>query len=382
MVTKAATPIKIGSKIVKNRVTFAPTVKFDWTDESGIAIDRFRQHYELRAKGGCGLICVEATCVDPTGRLAPSQLGLWNDEQIPGHRAITDACHAYGTTMLVQLHHAGATTNPAVGEGYGPSAVESRGRVCHELTRERIHEIIDAFVTAALRAQKAGYDGVQMHACHGYLINQFISPVMNLRTDEYGGSVENRARFGCEIIRGIRAACGPDFIISMRHSAAEKTLEEGCAIADYYIDAGADYLQISNGIGPHEVDYPEGLPYNMVVWMGTQIHKHVNGRVPVSVINGIVDPELARYLIDNDLTDTVDAARALLADPEWARAVTDGTEFLKCRQCRMCLWSPIMPRRCPVVAIRHQRDPDCPDYTEDNRPIPEFPRRPGMPPKK
>ncbi len=94
MHTKAAEPIRIGSKIVKNRVTFAPTVKFDWTDDSGIAIDRFRRHYELRAAGGTGLICVEATCVENNGRLAPTQLGLWEDAQIAGHRAIKDACHA------------------------------------------------------------------------------------------------------------------------------------------------------------------------------------------------------------------------------------------------------------------------------------------------
>jgi len=371
--TKAAMPIKIGTKTVKNRVTFAPTVKFDWTDESGIAIPRFARHYEDRAKGGVGLICVEATCVDPGGRLAPSQLGLWNDDQIPGHAAITEACHKYGATVIVQIHHAGASTHPACGLGFGPSAVERRGRVCEALTHDMILDIRDKFVAAAVRAQKAGYDGVQLHACHGYLINQFISPVMNKRTDEYGGeTIENRARFGCEIIRGIRAACGRDFIISARHSAAETTLAESCAIADLYIDAGLDYLQMSNGIGPSNIDYPEGLPYNEIVWMGTQVKKHVDGKVPVSVVNSIFTPEQARYLIDNDLADTIDSARALLADPDWARAVTDGTECEPCRQCKICLWSPMMPKRCPAVVARHKKDPTCVDYTEDNRPIPEF----------
>lgn len=377
MLTKAAEPIRIGAKLVKNRVTFAPTVKFDWTDGSGVAIDRFRRHYLLRAQGGVGLICVEATCVEPGGRLAASQLGLWEDGQIAGHRAITDACHGEGTVLLVQLHHAGATTHPAVGEGFGPSAVERYGRACGELSLSRIHEIRDAFIAAARRAQAAGYDGVQLHGCHGYLINQFISPAMNQRTDEYGGSIENRARFGCEIIQGIRAACGPDFLISVRHAAAEPTLEDSAAIAHRYIDAGMDYLQLSDGIGPSQADCPADYPYNKVVWMGVELRKRIQGRVPVSVVNSIFTPQQARDLIDQDQADTVDAARALLADPAWARAVTEGADYLPCRQCRACFWSPFMPHRCPVVALRRQKDPDCPDYTKDDRPMPEFPFRPA-----
>ncbi|MBQ3879632.1 MAG: NADH:flavin oxidoreductase [Oscillospiraceae bacterium] len=373
MHTKAAEPIRIGSKTVKNRVTFAPTVKFDWTDDSGIAIDRFRRHYELRAAGGTGLICVEATCVEKGGRLSPSQLGLWDDSQIEGHRAIVDACHAYGATMLVQLHHAGLGTHPATGEGWGPSAVDWRGRMGKELSVERIHEIVQHFVDAALRAKAAGYDGVQLHACHGYLINQFICPSVNLRTDEYGGSIENRARFGCEIISGIRKACGEDFIISPRHPAAEPTIEDSAAIAKLYIAAGADYLQLSTGIKPDDIPgYPEDYPYNKIVWTSIRMRALLGGAVPVSVINSIFTPEQARGLIDGDLADTVDSARAILADPNWARAVTDGTEYLPCFRCKVCFLSPFMPHRCPAAAVRHKTDPDCVDFNDDRRPIPDF----------
>ena len=256
-------PLKIGSFTLKNRLTFAPTVKFDYTDDSAKVTQKHIDHYAERARGGLGLICVEATCVEKGGRLSPSQLGLWDDSQIEGHRAIVDACHAYGATMLVQLHHAGLGTHPATGEGWGPSAVDWRGRMGKELSVERIHEIVQHFVDAALRAKAAGYDGVQLHACHGYLINQFICPSVNLRTDEYGGSIENRARFGCEIISGIRKACGEDFIISPRHPAAEPTIEDSAAIAKLYIAAGADYLQLSTGIKPDDIPgYPEDYPYN------------------------------------------------------------------------------------------------------------------------
>jgi len=355
------TPIQIGTKSVKNRITFAPTVKFDWTDNSGIAIGRFARHYEDRARGGTGLICVEATCIDPCGRLAPSQLGLWNDAQIEGHRDITDACHRHGAVIIVQLHHGGYNTHPECGPSKGPSVVKWRDRTTSELSRQEIIDIRDKFIVSAVRAKKAGYDGVQLHACHAYLLNQFVSPSMNLRTDEYGGSTENRARLGCEIIRGIHDACGRDFIVSARTTGAEPTLGEAWAIADAYIDAGADYLQVSSGIGPEDVLYPDDLPYNRIAWLGVQMHDHVQGRVPVSVVNGILKPEQARYLIDNKLADTIDSARALLADPNWARAVTDGSDYVECRNCKRCLWSPVVPHKCPAVIERSKKDPDCVD---------------------
>lgn len=361
---KVNTPIKIGSLNLKNRITYAPTVKFGWTDTSGVPNERFARHYEDRAKGGAGLIVVEATCVCPEGRLAPSQLGLWDDEQIQGHREITDACRKHGTVVLVQLHHGGYNTHPECGNSVGPSEVEWRENKTKALSIKEIKDIRDMFVHAALRAKAAGYDGVQLHGCHGYLINQFISPLVNLRTDEYGGSQENRSRFGCEIIRGIHDVCGSEFIVSARTVGAEPTLEEAWAVADAYINAGVDYLQVSSGIGPEQIYYPEGLPYNSVVWIGTQMYEYVKGRVPVSVVNGILEIDLARYLIEKGLTDTIDSARALLADPNWSRAVISGSDYVECRKCKRCFWSPIMPNKCPAVAIRHTADPDCVDYSE------------------
>ncbi len=361
---KIATPIKIGSKVIKNRITYAPTVKFDWTDTSGIANHRFTRHYEDRAKGGTGLIVVEATCVSATGRLAPSQLGLWEDAQIAGHCAITEACHKHNAVVLVQIHHGGYNTHPECGISKGPSVVTWREKQTEALTHEEIITIRDQFIEAAVRAKKAGYDGVQLHACHGYLINQFVSPRVNLRTDEYGGNVENRARFGCEIIRGIHRACGEDFIVSARTTGAEPTLEEAWAIADQYIAAGVDYLQVSCGIGPDEIVYPEGQPYSKIAWFGTQMHKHVKGAVPISVVNGILKPETARLLVEEGLTDTIDSARALLSDPNWANAVIQAEAYVKCRNCKICFWSPFMPHKCPAAAERYKADPTCVDYSE------------------
>lgn len=368
---KSSTPIVIGSKTVKNRVTFAPTVKFDWTDRSGIATDRFARHYEARAAGGAGLIVVEATCICPEGRLAPSQLGLWEDGQIQGHAAITEACHRYGAVVLVQIHHGGYNTHPECGASKGPSVVEWRTlggtRTTEAFTSDEVACLRNKFIDAAVRAQKAGYDGVQLHGCHAYLINEFTSPTANKRNDKYGGTTENRARFGCEIIRGIRDACGRDFIVSVRTTVAEPTIEEACAIADEYIKAGADYLQTSSGIAsvkPEDIGYPNDLPYNSIVWAGTVMHQHMAGKVPVSVVNGIDTPELANFILDHDLADTIDSARALLADPNWARAVTENAEYVGCKGCKPCSWFPVRRHKCPAVTERHTIDPDCVDFRE------------------
>lgn len=359
---KINTSLKINSKIIKNRITYAPTVKFDWNDSSGKPTQRFAKHYEDRAEGGVGLIVVEATCVTPDGRLDPSQLGLWEDGQIEGHRKITEACHKHGSIVLVQIHHGGYNTHPECGPSKGPSSIIRREKQTLELSHDEIINLRNLFIDAAIRAKKAGYDGVQLHACHSYLINQFVSPTANKRTDKYGGSIENRTRFACEIIHGIRQSCGNDFIISARTPGAEPTLEEAWSIAEAYIEAGIDYLQVSAGIGPEEINCPEGLPYSHIVWYGTKLHEYVKGRVPVSVVHNILEPELASYLIDNDLADTIDSARALLADPAWAKAVIEGSDYVKCRKCKRCFWSPSMPHNCPAVVERYKSNPECVDY--------------------
>ena len=348
-------PIKIGERVCKNRITMAPTVKFH-AGEDGIVTDFFVRHYALRARHGAGLICVEATAVSPEGRLAPSQLGLWQDGQIEGHRRLAEACHAFGALVVPQLHYGGLGTHPLCGRPVSPTAmVWKRGDreiQAEELTVSEIRRIEQCFVDAAVRAQKAGYDGVQLHGCHSYLINDFASAV-NQRADEYGGSTENRARFGCEIIAGIREACGRDFIISMRVSGCDPTVEESLGTAEWYVKAGCDYLQVSNGIQdvsglPHD----ESLPYNRIAALGVAFHDHFRGVVPVSLVNGILTPELARYVLRNDLIDTVDLARGLLADPALAEAILTDAPYSKCFDCKRCGWGPGHSHACPALARR------------------------------
>ena len=353
-------PIKIGNKTCKNRITMAPTVKFH-AGRDGTATDFFMKHYALRAKHGCGLICVEATAVSPEGRLSPDQIGLWNDGQTEGHRKIAEACHGYGALVIPQLHYGGLGTHPQCGKVTSPTAVlwnngKAGETMAEELTVPEIRRIEQCFTDAAVRAKKAGYDGVQLHGCHSYLINDFASAI-NRRSDEYGGNTENRARFGSEIIAGIREACGSDFIISMRVSGCDPTVAESIATAEYYVKAGCDYLQVSNGIQdisglPHD----EELPYNRVAALGVAFHEHFRGSVPVSLVNGIRTPEQVRYLLENELTDTVDLACGLLADPAFTEAILYGTPYIKCYSCKRCGWGPGHTHRCPAQAKRRDEE--------------------------
>lgn len=349
---RATDPIRIGTKTIKNRVTMAPTVKF-FAGEDGKVTPYFVRHYEKRAEAGCGLICVEATCVSPEGRLHPTQLGLWCDEQTEGHRQLAEACHRAGALVIPQLHLGGLGTHPACGPMKSPTAVRhndgEKETEAEEMSREEILRAEEDFVSAALRAKEAGYDGVQLHACHGYLINDFASGV-NRRTDEYGGSAEARARFGSEIIRRVREACGEDFLISARVSGLDPTVEDAVTAAECYVRAGCDYLQVSCGLEDlSSLEHDDSLPYGRVAALGVRMHEHFKGRVPVSCVCGILTPEAARYLLENDLTDTVDLARGLLADPDLARAILEGAPYRRCRECRTCGWGPSKHRFCPAA---------------------------------
>lgn len=350
-------PIKIGKFTVKNRITMAPTVKFDMTDDSGKVTPQLLEHYKERAEGGTGLICVEATAVLPGGRFGKNHMGLWEDGQIDGHKDITKACHDAGAVVIIQLNHTGYSSNPQCGEPIGPSTMERDGFMgkytTKGMTKEEILAMEDAFVDAAIRAQKAGYDGVQLHGCHGYLINQFASSYNNFRTDEYGGTPENRARFGKEIIEKIRKACGGDFLISVRTTGFDPTVEDAIAIAEEYVKAGCEYLQVSAGMTSFdEIDEfgVEGI--DKFSSLGCRFKKHFNGRVPVSNVGGIMTPEKVKFFIENDYVDTVDCARAILADPSFAKAVIEGCEYVKCFECKACQYGPFTKHTCPAEAVR------------------------------
>ena len=252
---------------VKNRIVFPPVVCFHYAGEDGIVTQRNIEHYRLRAEGGAGIIITEATAVCKDGRLAPFQLGIWSDDHIPGMQKIVATVKVSGAISLLQIHHAGLVTEENIaGFAKGPSADEKNQR-SKALTVNEIAEIRDAFIAGAIRAKKAGYDGVELHGAHGYLLNQFASSHFNRREDDYGGTPDKNLKLAYEIIRGIRNDCGDDFIIGYRLGANSPTLYDGIRIAGFLENAGIDLLHVSHGGSLLNLPRtPRDFAYNWIVY--------------------------------------------------------------------------------------------------------------------
>jgi len=323
---------------IKNRIVLPPMVCFGWTDDNGFVSERHIKHYEKIAESGTGLIILEATCVNKNGRLSNTQLGIWSDEHIQGLSRIADACHKHGAIVLIQIHHAGFMTPKTVADpSVAPSETINEKQNARALTVQEIKNIQQDFVKAAARAEKAGFDGIELHGAHSYLINQFMSPVANTRTDEYGGDLEGRSRFAVEIIKDIKRTVGKDFIIDYRMGGNEPMLAEGIQVAEVLEAAGVDILNISSGIRSEETpEAPEGFPYHWIVYNGTEIKKHVN--IPVIVVFDIRTPERAAYLVDNGLTDFVAIGKSQLADHNWTKHAFLKEETVSCLKCAKCAW--------------------------------------------
>jgi NADPH2 dehydrogenase len=339
--------ITIRDTKIKNRVVMPPMVCFGFSGEDGLVTEKNIQHYAARARGGVGLIIIEATCVTRNGRLSNMQLGLWDDAHIDGFSQIARVCHQYGARVLVQIHHAGLGTPKNVTETpLAPSAYTGQARMggaihARELTTDEIQNIQSDFIAAAARAEKAGLDGVELHAAHGYLISQFLSPTINLRQDNYGGSLSNKTRFATEIIYGIREATAKNFIIDCRIGCNEPDLAAGIEIAQALEKAGVDLLHVSSGMTGFSLTNeqapiltPEGFGYSWIVYGGTEIKKRVS--LPVIVVNGIRTPQQAAFLVENHLADFAAIGKGLIIDPEWVEKARQQREVKTCIDCKVC----------------------------------------------
>jgi NADPH2 dehydrogenase len=331
-------PLTIKDKTIKNRIVFPPVVCFHYSDDSGIVTPRNIEHYHRRAQGGPGIVITEATAVMKNGRLAPFQLGIWSDDHILGMQQISSAVKEAGALSLLQIHHAGLVTKENVAEiALGPSADEINPK-SRALIIPEIGEIRDAFIEGAVRAKKAGFDGIELHGAHGYLLNQFATIYFNKRNDEFGGSIANRMKLAISIIKGIREKCGQEFIIGYRLGAVSPTLEDGIEIAKLLEKSGVDLLHVSHGgVLQNLPRAPKDFEYNWIVFSGITIRKHV--KIPVIAVNEIRTPERASWLVENDLVDFVALARPLLADPDWTNHVKNGQEINLCLSCKpKCRW--------------------------------------------
>ncbi len=250
---KLLSPGKIGSMELKNRFV-VPPMGTNLGSYEGFVTDQMIEYYRARALGGFGLIIIEVTAVDPHGKAVLNEAGLWNDEQIEGFKKLMDAIHEAGAKVLVQLHHCGRQTAPPYIFGLTPEAPSkvacpALNVIPDEMSNERVWQLIDQFGDAAVRAKKAGADGVEVHGAHGYIIAQFMSPHANKRYDEFGGDFEGRMKFPREFFRNIRKKVGNDFVMTFRFGWDEKVhggrkLEESCNVARM-AEEGADAIHIS-----------------------------------------------------------------------------------------------------------------------------------------
>jgi NADPH2 dehydrogenase len=317
--SKLFSSIKIKDMELSNRIVMAPMCMYS-TDDSGMVKEWHLIHYATRAIGGVGLIILEATAVEKRGRISANDLGIWEDEHIEGLKKIVDGCRMHGSKIGIQLAHAGRKCEVKDEDIIAPSsaAFDENYKTPKEMDKEDIKTVIKAFGVAAARVKKAGFDAIELHAAHGYLINQFLSPLINKREDEYGGSLENRTRFLKEIIVEVRQVWGHEKPLIVRISA-EEFLSEGnhpedlSKVINLVKDSGVDIAHVSSG---------GVVPANINAYPGYQISyaetiKHNTG---LTVIGGglISNGELAEEIVQNKRADLVFLGRELLRNPYWA----------------------------------------------------------------
>ena len=355
-------PITINGLTLPNRVVMMP-MGSDLAGHTGELTDEHIKYYEKRARGGTGLILVENVCVKyPEGSNGTTQLRIDQDCYIPRLLNLTEAVHKYGSMIGVQINHAGAS---AMGSRIGMQPVSSStlpskpgGEIPRPLSKEELESIAKDYGKAAKRAQIAGFDVVEIHAGHSYLISQFLSPSMNNRTDEFGGSAENRARFCRMVIDEVRKAVGPRMVISLRLSVDE-FVDPGNHVEDTleyleYLNDGVDMFDTSSALNPtiqYQIDanwLADGWRAYMAKAVQDKFHK------PCVAISNIRNPQVAEDIIANGTADLIGLGRGLIADPDWCNKAKYGdvNTIRKCISCNIgCVGNRIggnRPLRCTV----------------------------------
>lgn len=325
--------LKIGSMTVKNAVFMAP-MSLGYESPDGTVNETMQEYWLARARGGVGCIITDALSVDPDVPYLGNTLCFRNEESIASYRRFTDRIHEYGTKIIPQITHPGPESVSAF-RGIPPVAssvyLNSMAQRTRAVTLEEIPGIIQKYAKGAYDARRAGFDGIELHCAHAYmLLGSFLSPMRNKRTDRYGGSLDNRARLLCEVLDAIREACGPDFPVILRMSGSERdeqgnTLEdmkylvpvlERHGVAAFEISGGTQYERCNKIIPCHGEVQGVNVPEAEAL--------HEAASVPVIVVGKINEPRFAGYLVDSGKVDGVVLGRALIADPDFVNKMEAG----------------------------------------------------------
>jgi len=352
MVPDLLTPLSLRETEIPNRLMVSPMCQYSVEDRDGVATEWHHVHLGSRAVGGAGLVMAEATAVEPRGRITPEDLGIWSDEHAAALERTTEFVRSQGAVPGIQLAHAGRKASktrpwagseplapdeggwPVVGPTADPWPYEGEPPATERLSTEDIAEVVDAFRTAAEHALDAGFEVAEVHAAHGYLLHEFLSPATNHRDDEYGGSFENRARIVREVTRAVRAVWPDDRPVFVRLSGTDWlpdrdawTVEQSARLADLLAEDGADLVDVSSG-GIVPESSPEWAGPNYQLSLAEHVRENSASDIAVGTVGGITTAQQADGIVRNGRADLAIVGREFLRDPYFglhaARHLGDG----------------------------------------------------------
>ncbi len=341
-------PIKINSMVLKNRFVRTATAE-RMSPPNGEFTSEMVKLYAHLARGGAGLIITGHAYIHPLGKADRRMTGIHNDSLVPALKNLVEEVHKFKTKIVMQINHCGGRRDKDVGEEIpiGPSKIEYKPLeiVSREMNAEEIEEVIDLFARAAERVKNAGFDGVQIHSVHGYLINQFLSPLTNKRKDSWGGSLDNRMHLLLEVYRRIRETVGKDFPVLAKIPAGDfvvggLTVKEACEVAKKLSELGIDAIELSGGLAGSR--YRKGR--KDLGWMRREAYfrpysemvKNVTS-VPIILVGGLRKPETMRTILEEGAADLIGLARPLIREPDFPNRIRRGdlgkAECVSCSNC-------------------------------------------------
>ena len=337
-------PYRIGALEIRNRFIRSATTSA-WSDEHGIVSDEMIRYYTQLAEGGVGLIIKGHLYIDPRGKAHNGMAGIHDDSVIPKLKELTDAVHRNGGAILAQINYGGYQAS--AGERMGPSDYKGKGWSARAMTTKEIWDIVEKFGAASERAIKAGFDGVQLHAAHGYLISEFLSKHANTRTDEWGGDLKNRMRLLKEVYLDVRGRLGTDAVISMKMNGDDFsqdgfTVDESALVAHALASIGIDMIEVSGGGIGREDQYLERARHKDPALCEPSFAGHcekiraASKPKPLALVNGFRTKAAMQAVVDRGIADLISMSRPLIREPDLIKRLQAGQTEASCIRCDAC----------------------------------------------